>query len=74
MPYIEDCTRIDRAGSGDPVIHVGWLDGAKPFTKGSTSSEFRNKLAWQCVFNKVRQTRGIYQCTICEPIENDDPT
>jgi hypothetical protein len=67
MSYFENLTPYTYFHPAEELpgpVNIGWLDGWHPFPTGTTSEEFRAKLQRLCR-NRVKQTRGRYECDFC---------
>lgn len=54
-----------NTNSSDGIIHIGWLDGEQPFSRGVVDPSFVDKLKLRYE-HRVRQTRGFHICPFCE--------
>jgi hypothetical protein len=74
MTHFDDGTPYTYAhclqGPTTPVLNIGWLDRSREFPVGTTSAEFRDKLAWLCLRKQVLPARGIHACNICPAVKN----
>jgi hypothetical protein len=57
-----------------PPINVGWLDKRFPFPTGTTSDEFRVRLAVLCESHLVHLHRGSHGCEFCTEDKLYTPT
>jgi hypothetical protein len=73
VSFFEDLSRytyIHPEEDAPNTVNIGWLDPGRVFPTGTTSEEFRAKLAALCE-RRVKQTRGRHRCPFCSG--NDRP-
>ena len=69
MTYYEDLTPYEYMGDppGTQSLNVGWLSYYRPFAKGETSQEFKDKLLEYCKDTYVvNVARGFHTCEFCD--------
>lgn len=77
MTYYADLTPYSYTKPGPllgvPLLNVGWLGEGRPYTRGPTPPEFRQKLLAFCRNEHVVYlARGFHVCELCDP--SDDAT
>jgi hypothetical protein len=73
MTYFTDLTPY-HYGLPEPepdVLNIGWLDVAYPFSRGLTSSEFREALS-RLVERPILLHRGFHVCDFCPRDRRDN--
>jgi hypothetical protein len=65
MAYFPDLAPYAYGHSAHPaVVHVGWLDGSRPFPKGPVESRLIKKM--KLLMEKpVERYRGVHLCELC---------
>jgi hypothetical protein len=51
------------------VLNVGWLDKDAPFPVGDVPVGFLDRLKLWMGKARVNQSRGLYECNICKPVQ-----
>ena len=74
MTYFADGTPYDYFSSESPLVCVGWLGEGQTFETGACPPGFLDRLAWFCVNQNDRATRGIHYCEICSNDETKQDT
>lgn len=66
MSYYVDMSPYEYGSRTQPgVVHVGWLDGEHPYSRGVVPSELLDKMM-ELAKAPVELYRGFHACEICE--------
>jgi hypothetical protein len=65
MAYFSDLSPYRYEGAQEGVLHVGWLDGVHPFSKGEVARHLIQKMI-ELAKNPTELYRGLHLCEVCK--------
>lgn len=71
MTHFDDDSPYTYLHEDDTLVCLGWLGNEQPFATGAAPEGFLDRLAWRCVNEMERATRGIHVCELCPPDDAD---